>query len=122
MRGKTTSDMVRGNLDLMVLSTLCDGPKYGYLIQETLAKASGGTLVVQAGTLYPLLHRLEADGLVRSRWDRSTGRRRKWYQLTPAGRKRLKEQARQWRDYADCIWRILAPVLGRSPDPAGDTP
>ncbi len=118
---KTTSDLVRGNLDLMVLSALADSPKYGYLIQDTLAKNSGGTLTVQAGTLYPLLHRLEADGLVRSRWDHSTGRKRKWYELTPSGRKRLVRQARAWREYADVIWRMLAPVVELSRDPAGGT-
>ncbi len=116
VKEKTSGDMVRGNLDLMVLSALADGPKYGYLIQNALSKASGGTFTVQAGTLYPLLHRLEAEGWVRSRWDDSTGRKRKWYRLTPRGRKQLVHQAQQWREYADCIWRILAPVLGQSPD------
>ncbi len=122
VKEKTSSDMVRGNLDLMILSTLADGSKYGYLIQESLTRASAGAFSVQAGTLYPLLHRLEADGLVTSRWDHSTGRKRKWYRLTPKGRKRLVQQAQQWREYADCIWRILGPVLGQSPDATGGTP
>lgn len=110
---KTTSDLMRGNLDLMVLSTLSEGAKYGYLIQQSVADATGGLVTIQAGTLYPLLHRLEAAGLVGSRWDHTTQRKRKWYELTPAGRKCLERQAVQWREYVECLWRMLSPVLGR---------
>lgn len=119
MAEKTSGELIRGNLDLLVLSALAEEPKYGYLIQQSLAAATGGLAEVQAGTLYPLLHRLEADKLVRSRWDHSTGRKRKWYELTPAGRKRLHHQAHQWREYADCLCRVLKPVLGGSCSPAG---
>ena len=64
---KTSGEMIRGNLDLLVLSALAEEAKYGYLIQQSLVRATGGLVSVQAGTLYPLLHRLEADKLVRSR-------------------------------------------------------
>ena len=111
-------DLLRGSLDLMVLSVLSSGPQYGYSIGQKLREASSGMVAVQAGTLYPLLHRLEADRLIRSKWDDSTGRRRKWYELTAAGRKRLQRQARQWHDYVDCLNRILAPVLEAGPEPA----
>ena len=104
-------ELMRGSLDLMVLSVLADGPTYGYLLQQRLREASRGMVASQAGTLYPLLHRLEADRLIRSRWDESTGRRRKWYELTAAGRKRLHRQAVQWNEYAECIRRLIAPVL-----------
>ena len=119
MAETTSGEMIRGNLDLLVLSVLADEPKYGYLVQQSLATATGGLVKVQAGTLYPLLHKLEADKLVRSRWDHSTGRRRKWYELTSAGRKRLQHQARQWQQYADCVRQMLRPVLGGSCSPAG---
>ncbi len=119
MAEKNSGELIRGNLDLLVLSVLADEPKYGYLIQQSLADETGGLVNVQAGTLYPLLHRLEAEKLVRSRWDHSTGRKRKWYELTPSGRKRLERQAHQWREYADCVWRMLSPVLGGSVSPAG---
>jgi PadR family transcriptional regulator PadR len=108
---KTSGELIRANLDLLVLSALAEEPKYGYRIQQSLAASTGGLVEVQAGTLYPLLHRLEADNLVCSRWDHSTGRKRKWYELTPAGRKRLQHQAHQWQEYAQCVWRMLAPVL-----------
>ena len=113
---RAVGEWARGSLDLMVLSTLAEGPLYGYRIQESLARASGGAVSVQAGTLYPLLHRLEAQGWVRSRWDDSTGRRRKWYRLTPAGRRRLVQQARAWQDYAQRLWRMLAPILNQPPE------
>lgn len=104
-------ELMRTSLDLMVLSVLADGPKYGYLIQQNLREASGGLSDAKAGTLYPLLHRLEADGLISSRWDQPAGRRRKWYQLTASGRRRLKQQARQWCEYVECVRRMLGPIL-----------
>ena len=119
MADKTCGEMIRGNLDLLVLSTLASESKYGYLIQQSLATATGGLMNVQAGTLYPMLHRLEAERLIRSRWDDTTGRKRKWYELTPAGHKRLHQQAHQWREYADCVWRMLGPVFGGACSPVG---
>jgi len=119
MTEKTTGDSLRGNLDLMVLSVLTDERLYGYLILQRLNEASGGRVSVQAGTLYPLLHRLEADKRIRSRWDDSTGRRRKWYELTAHGRKQLVREAHQWQEYAECLQKMLAPVLGTGPEAAG---
>jgi PadR family transcriptional regulator, regulatory protein PadR len=105
------SELMRGSLDLMVLSVLSAGPKYGYLLQQELREASRGLVDTAAGTLYPLLHRLEADKIIRSRWDVSTGRRRKWYELTAAGRRRLAEQAQEWHEYSECLSSVLAPFL-----------
>lgn len=109
---------MRGSLDLMVLSALADGPKYGYLLQQRLNVASGGRVELKAGTLYPLLHRLEDEKLIVSRWDESTGRRRKWYELTPAGRTRLKKQAHEWEEFARCVRYLLSPVLDPGAEPA----
>lgn len=111
-------ELMRGSLVLMVLSALSEEPKYGYRIGQCLRDASRDMVSVPAGTLYPLLHRLEADKLIRSRWDDSTGRRRKWYELTKAGQRRLMQQARQWHEYAECLRRMLAPVLDPPPKPA----
>ena len=107
MTDKFQRDLLRGSLDLMVLSVLAGGKKYGYLLQKEVREASGGRVDLAAGTLYPLLHRLEADSLIRSSWDDSTGRDRKWYELTAAGRKRLTSQAQEWADYAACIRQLL---------------
>jgi DNA-binding PadR family transcriptional regulator len=111
-------DLWRGSLDMMVLSTLSDGAKYGYLIQTRLRESSGGRLQLQAGTLYPLLHRLEAERLIRARWDDSTGRKRKWYELTTAGRRRLSRDVAQWQAFVSCIRDVLGGLLEPLPAPA----
>jgi PadR family transcriptional regulator PadR len=117
LSAKFQRDLVRGSLDLMVLSVLAGGKKYGYLLQKEVREASGSRVDLQAGTLYPLLHKLEDERLVKSSWDESTGRQRKWYELTAAGKKRLSAQAQEWADYAECIKQLLSvaqvkPVAG----------
>ena len=107
MTSKFERELLRGSLDLMVLSVLAGGKRYGYLIQKHVREASGGRVDLPAGTRYPLLHRLEDDRLIRSSWEASTGRDRKWYELTAAGRKRLASQAQEWADYAACIRQVL---------------
>ena len=110
-------DLVRGSLDLMILAVLMQGPAYGYSIQKRLRQASGNLVRLQAGTLYPLLHRLEDRGLIASRWETATGRDRKWYELTDKGRRRLQHRAALWHQYIKCIRRVLEPAL--TPPPAG---
>jgi DNA-binding PadR family transcriptional regulator len=107
MSEKFERELLRGSLDLMVLSVLAGGKQYGYLIQKHLRESSGQRVDLQAGTLYPILHKLEDERLIKSSWDDSTGRKRKWYELTAAGRKQLHSQAAEWMDYAECIRRLL---------------
>ena len=114
MADKFERDLLRGSLDLMVLSILANESQYGYLIQKRLNLATEGAVKLPAGTLYPLLHRLESQRLIRSRWDESTGRRRKWYVITAAGRKRLEKQATQWQQYANCVSQMLSGFTGSS--------
>lgn len=109
--GNFSKDLLRGSLDLMILSVLSRGTRYGYLIQKDLQVASDGEVQLKAGTLYPLLHRLENRKWIRSRWDDSTGRRRKWYELTALGKRTLSRQAEQWTRYAECIEQLIAPLL-----------
>jgi DNA-binding PadR family transcriptional regulator len=104
---KFERELLRGSLDLMVLSVLAGGKRYGYLIQKDVREASGGRVDLAAGTLYPLLHRLEDERLIKSSWEASTGRDRKWYELTAVGRKRLAAQAEEWADYAACVRQVL---------------
>jgi len=101
-------DLLRGSLDLMILSVLSDSPKYGYLIQKQIRAASGERVPLPAGTLYPILHRLEEEELVRAEWNDETGRRRKWYRITAAGKNRLRQQAHEWTEFAECIQRLLS--------------
>ena len=112
MSQKFQRDLLRGSLDLMVLSVVADQPQYGYLIQKKINLASNGQVKLPAGTLYPLLHRLEKDKLIKSKWDASTGRKRKWYQITAKGKKRLTDQAVQWRQYAECVSSLLGQFAG----------
>jgi PadR family transcriptional regulator PadR len=100
-------ELLRGSLELMVLSTLRDGAKYGYLIQKRLNDVGRGEMAIQAGSLYPVLYKLEDAGAVRARWDESGGRRRKWYELTEKGRKRLEGQILEWQFYAKCVLTLL---------------
>ncbi len=69
----------------MVLSVLADGANYDYLIQKHIREPGHGGGQLLVGTLYSLLHRLESDGAIRSKWDAKTGRNRKWHELTEAG-------------------------------------
>ena len=115
---KFSPELMRGSLDLMILSVLADGEKYGYALQESLKDATRGMVNLKAGTLYPLLHRLEGDKLIKAKWEDATGRRRKWYELTAKGKRRLSQQAQQWYEYADCVTRMLSAVPDVAPKPA----
>jgi PadR family transcriptional regulator, regulatory protein PadR len=110
--------LMRGSLDLMILSVLADGEKYGYLIQQKLRECSDGQADPKGGTLYPLLQRMEIEKLIRSRWEDETGRHRKWYSLTAKGQKRLQSQAEEWFQLAACLNKLLAPVVEIAPEPA----
>ena len=85
MRGQA----LKGHLDGMLLAALEDGPRHGYAIMEALRAGSGGQFDLPTGTIYPALHRLERAGLVRTTWSGEGGRRRRLYELTPAGRRML---------------------------------
>ena len=102
------SDVLKGQLELVALASLRDGPRHGYAIIKELRERSGGELDVLEGTLYPALHRLEQTGLVRSRWTTEGGRRRRIYELTAKGGRRLGEQEAEWRLFV----RTLDAVLG----------
>ena len=105
-------ELVRGSLDLMVLSVLSGGATYGLAVQQRLRAVSGGAVEANPGTLYPLLHRLEDDGLIAAEWATEGGRRRKWYALTAAGRRALTDRAARWYAYADLVRGLLEPAVG----------
>jgi DNA-binding PadR family transcriptional regulator len=103
-------DLVAASATPLVLAILSEGESYGYAIIKRVGKLSGGELQWTDGMLYPLLHRLERNGLVEAFWGRSeTGRRRKYYRLTCAGAEHLDRQRRQWQMVDRTmrgIWRI----------------
>lgn len=113
-------DLLRGSLELLVLSDLQQGERYGYQILTSLRKRSLGRVELKAGTLYPILHKLERDGCVRPRWEKSTGRDRKFYELTDAGRRELSRATAEWIDYSETVRRVLGAEFGPGAvEPAG---
>lgn len=104
--------------ELVVLSLLADEPLYGYLITKKAAARSEGAFNLTPGVLYPLLKRLERQGLVTSSWEEirseraeedATGRRRKWYRLSAKGRKRLEASIQAHREYQRALNAFLGP-------------
>jgi PadR family transcriptional regulator len=108
-------DLVAASATPLVLAILSDCESYGYAIIKRVSELSGGELEWTDGMLYPLLHRLERNGLIKAVWSRSeTGRRRKYYHLTEAGVEQLGRQRRQWQVVDQAmrgIWRMaVAPA------------
>jgi DNA-binding PadR family transcriptional regulator len=112
-------DLVAASATPLVLAILSDGESYGYALIKRVAELSGGELQWTDGMLYPVLHRLERNGHVQSRWGRSqVGRRRKYYRLTERGRDELVRQRRQWHVVDSTLrglWRVRGgPVSQRA--------
>jgi PadR family transcriptional regulator PadR len=105
-------DLVAASATPLVLAILSEGESYGYAIIKRVGELSGGELEWTDGMLYPLLHRLERNNLVKAFWGKSeTGRRRKYYRLTQAGAEQLARQRRQWQVVDRAmrgIWRMVA--------------
>ena len=89
--------LVAASVRPIILSILSDGETYGYAIVQRIRRLSGGRLQWSDGTLYPVLHKLETDGFVSSTWRKSeSGRKRKYYQLTPTGLRAMESEKEQW--------------------------
>jgi transcriptional regulator len=104
-------DVKQGTLALMILRTLdVLGPLHGYGIARRIEETSKNRLVLNYGTLYPALLKLEQEGFVKAEWKQSENNRRaKFYGLTAAGRKQLARETREWNETADLIAAFLAP-------------
>ena len=101
---KLERELMRGAGPTAVLKLLAGGEKYGYELVEALSRESGGVLAMGQSTLYPLLYNLEAKGLIQPEWrEADNGRERKYYQLTPKGRKRLATDSEQWKALASAM-------------------
>jgi transcriptional regulator len=105
------ADVWQGTLALMVLKTLESmGPLHGYGIARRIEQTSGDRLVLNYGTLYPALLKLEQEGYLKSEWGTSENNRKaKYYSLTRAGRKQVAAQTREWEQATDIVARFLAP-------------
>ncbi len=96
-----------GHLELLLLAALRSGPLHGYAIIEQMRQASDDRFDYPEGTIYPALHRLEDDGLLRSRWSNVEGRKRRAYELTPRGRKTLTQRRQDWEHFAASVQAVL---------------
>jgi len=107
-----SKDLIAASSTPLVLTILAEEDSYGYAILQRVREVSGGAMEWTDGMLYPVLHRLERHGHVEARWEIApSGRRRKYYRLTPTGRTRLAEEQRQWQAVDATlrgIWRELS--------------
>lgn len=102
------SSALYGNLNLLVLKSIEDEAQHGLAIARRIREASEDVLQIEEGALYPALHRLEADGLVRGEWGASeTNRRAKYYRLTAAGRRALVRERESWIRHAMAVSKVL---------------
>jgi transcriptional regulator len=105
---KSSLEVIRGTLDVLILKTLSWGPLHGYAITESIQRQTDEALLVEEGALYPALYRMEAKGWVESEWGLSDNNRRaKYYQLTAEGRHRLRVEAKTWERYAEAVGKVL---------------
>ncbi len=105
------SDLIQGTLDLLILKTISHGPVHGWAIAKRIQQVSNDVLLVQQGSLYPALHRLEQQGWITAETKPSaSGRVAKFYALTPAGQKQLEHELNQWERLSAAIALVVEPA------------
>ena len=103
----TDPEWKKGSAELLVLSLLEDQPRHGYDISKLIQMRSGGALRFHVTSLYPLLHRLEKQGWIDGRWvEKADQRRRRYYSLTPQGRKALRAKQESWKAFVAMVSRV----------------
>jgi PadR family transcriptional regulator PadR len=108
---KPRIELLQGTLDLLILRTLLFGPSHGHAIAKHIGAMSGDVLQIETGSLYPALHRLEAQGWIDAEWQLSDkGKRAKYYRLTRSGRKQLTAEQSKWELLSAAMARVLKPV------------
>ena len=106
----TSSELLHGSLEALILKTLTWGPRHGYAIASWLEETTGDALKIEDGSLYPALYRLEKRGLIDAEWGTSDmGRRAKFYSLTRQGRARLRTEVKKWAAFAGAVSKVLLP-------------
>jgi PadR family transcriptional regulator PadR len=100
-----------GNVETLLLAVLEKGPSYGYAIVQDINERAQGLLEMGEGTIYPVLHRLEERDLIAATWRTAeNGRQRKYYRLTPKGKKALAENCRQWQLMSSVMEKVLGAI------------
>jgi transcriptional regulator len=106
-----TNAMLHGTLDALVLKTLSRGARHGYGIARWLEEATGDEVLIEEGSLYPALYRLERRGLIEAEWGTSElGRKAKFYRITPSGRRQLARETETWVRFSAAVSRVLLPA------------
>jgi transcriptional regulator len=105
-------ELLQGTLDMLILKTLLFGPAHGHGIATTIRQSTEDALVVEHGSLYPALHRLQRDGFIASKWEKAADKNRdfKYYRLTAAGRRQLTQQQSKWDALVLAIGRVMRPA------------
>jgi PadR family transcriptional regulator, regulatory protein PadR len=98
---------LKGHLDSILLAALEERPLHGYAVIESLRLRSRGAIDLPTGTIYPALHRLERARLVRSRWSTVSGRKRRTYELTAAGRRALAGKRGEWNEFKSALSSLI---------------
>ncbi len=110
---KQQLELIQGTLDMLILKAVSLGPLHGYGVLLHIQQISGDRLEIQQGSLYPALYRLEHNGFIASEWGESENKRKaKYYTLTAAGRRRLREETRNWNSMAG----VIAGILNTAPE------
>jgi len=105
---KTPNALLHGTLDLLILKTLASGPRHGYAIARFIEDTTAEAVVVEEGSLYPALYRMERRGWVEAEWGTSElGRRAKLYRLTETGLRQLTAETEMWRRFATSVSKML---------------
>jgi transcriptional regulator len=100
--------LLSGTVDMLILQVVLPGATYGYEITQEVLKQSQGYFQMKEGSLYPALHRLERDRLLKSHWKNAeSGRRRKYYKITASGKKSLKAKRAEWQEFSSGVEGIL---------------
>lgn len=102
------SEVLKGHLDLLLLSAIAKEPLHGYAVVEAIREASDGELDLAEGTVYPALYRLEGAGFLTSSWTTVGGRHRRIYRLTRRGRARLERERKEWQAFSSAVRAVTA--------------
>jgi len=109
------TELLKGTLSLLILSLLARKAMYGYELAATVHRDTDGAFQWREGSLYPSLHKLEADGLIVGEWEeKETGRKRRYYHLTKEGRAALKEKVQSWSELCAAVNCILEKSHGKT--------
>ena len=105
------TQLLRGTLHALILRTLTSGPLHGYAIANSIGERTAGVLEIEDGALYQALHRMEERAWLVSEWGHAeSGKRARFYRLTPEGRRRLRAETAGWARFADAVSKVLRPA------------